>query len=424
MVKALLRLFKLLRGPFLFGVNIFLRYFIIPFFGRYLIIKNKVAQKTSGQLEKIILILSNRYIIHAIIILICILVSTSNILAHEKQEDYGQGALIYEIIGVENLELIEDSAVIENNNHSYLSKSSYLSRDLLSESQMAEDSLYQGSFESTLALTEGGSTLVKPDLASTDAAKITRTSIREYTVQEGDSLGDIAQDFSVSVNTLLWANNLSATSFIKPGQKLIIPPTSGVLHVIKKGDTLKSIAQKYDTTVDNIANFNNIDDDLLVVGETIMVPGGRIIYTAKPRTYTQPTTPSTPTPTEPAVVSNSKLQWPSSCRRITQYYRGWLHTGLDVACGQGKPIYAAEDGTVTRVQYLKTGYGYNVTINHGGGIQTLYAHASQIYVKVGDKVSRGQVIMAEGSTGRSTGPHVHFEVRINGSRVNPLNYIR
>lgn len=418
-------LLKLLKGPFLFAIKMALRYFIIPFFGRYLLVKNKVSQKTSGQLEKIILLFSNRYIIHISVVIICLLVATSNILAYEKQEDYGQGALIYDIIGVENLEIIEDSTAAEtNNNTSYMGKSSYLSRDLLSESQMAEDSIYQGSFESDLVMAEGGSTLIKPDLASTEDAKITRTSIREYTVSEGDSLGDIAQDFNVSVNTLLWANNLSATSFIKPGQKLIIPPTSGVMHTVQKGDTLKAIAQKYDATIDSIANFNNIDDDLLVVGETIMVPGGRIIYTVKPRTYTQPTAPSAPTYTEPAIVSSSKLQWPSSCRRISQYYRGWLHTGLDIACGQGKPIYAAEDGTVVRVQYLKTGYGYNVTIDHGGGIQTLYAHASRIYVEVGEKVSRGQVIMAEGSTGRSTGPHVHFEVRISGSRVNPLNYIR
>ncbi len=427
LAKMIWRLLKLFKGPFLSVAKIFFRLIIIPFFGRYLLTKNKIAKKTSGQMEKVILLFSNRYIVHVVVIVISLFVVTSNIFAYgNNEEDYGQGALIYDLVGVENLEIIEDSTMAseEITGNSYLEKSSYLSRDLLSQSQMNEDDIYQGQYGSELAMTEGGSTLVKPDLASTEAAKITKTSIQEYIVKEGDSIGAIATSFNISVNTILWANNLSSTSYIKPGQKLIIPPTSGVIHTVKKGDTIKAIAQKYEATADAIKDFNNIDDELLVVGDILMVPGGRVVYTAKPRTYSTPAVASAPTNTAPAAVSSSKLQWPSSCRRITQYYRGWLHTGLDIACGQGKPIYAAEDGIVTRVQYLRTGYGYNVTIDHGGGTTTLYGHASQIYVKVGDKVSRGQVIMAEGTTGRSTGPHLHFEVRINGSRVNPLNYIR
>lgn len=118
------------------------------------------------------------------------------------------------------------------------------------------------------------------------------------------------------------------------------------------------------------------------------------------------------------------MLWPIGCSRITQYFKGWIHTGVDIACPYGTAIVAAADGVVSRVQYLNYGYGYNVIIDHGGGKKTLYAHNSSISVVVGQSVSQGEVIAKEGSTGRSTGPHLHFEVIINGQKVNPLSYIR
>jgi murein DD-endopeptidase MepM/ murein hydrolase activator NlpD len=417
----------LLKGPFLSVTNLFFKFVVIPNFGRYLWIKNRIAKNTSNVREKIILTFTNKYVIHLIIAIIALGVTTSNILAYENKEDYGKGALIYNIIGVQNLEIFEDTVVTseESRIYSYLGESIQVESDVFSEAQKQEEDIFEEQLQSGLATTESGTTLVKPELVSTETAKITRTTIKEYVIEEGDVIGEIAEKFSISVNTILWANNLTTRSYIKPGQTLVIPPTDGVVHTVKKGDTINSIAIKYDTTSSKIRTFNNIgNDDIIPVGETIMVPGGRIVYTVPVRTYTTPT-PTTPSyTTPPATTSSSGMIWPSACRRITQYYKGWRHTGLDIACGMGQPIKAVADGVVTRVQYLRWGYGYNVIIDHGGGKQTLYAHASWIYVEVGDKVKQGQEIMREGSTGMSTGPHLHFEVRLNGSKLNPLNYIR
>lgn len=418
------KLLKLAKDPFLSVSNFIFKFIILPNFGRYLWIKNKITKKTSNVREKIILVFTNRYLIHLIIILIALGVTTSNLLAYERQENYGQNALIYKIIGAEDIEIIEDTIISleEPKVYSYLGESSQLEKGLFSEAQKKEEELFKEQLQGEVAITEGGLALVKPELVSTEAAKITRTSIRKYEVKEGDSLGKIAANFNISIDSVLWANNLSANSYIRPGQDLIIPPISGVLHTIKKGDTLKSIAQKYSATDTTIKQFNNIDSDsLLVVGETLMVPGGRVIYTVKPRVYTAPT-PATAY-TAPVAVSG-KMLWPIGCRRITQYFRGWRHTGVDIACAYGSPIYAAADGVVSRVQYLNYGYGYNIIIDHGNGLKTLYAHNSRNEVVVGQVVSQGEIIAREGSTGRSTGPHVHFEVIINGSKVNALNYIR
>lgn len=394
----------------------------MPIFSRYLWLKNKFAKKAATKREKIILTFTNRYVIHLIIIVIALGVATANLLAYENRENYGQNALIYKIIGLENIEVIEDVAAIseEPQVYSYLSGSAQLGSESYTETQKEEEA-YQ--LEPELATTHGGSTLVKPELASTEAAKITRTSIRKYTVEEGDTIGEIAVMFNISVNTILWANNLSFSTYIKPGQELTILPITGVIHLIKKGDTLASIAKKYDASEAKIKEFNNIgSDELLVVGETIMAPGGRIIYTARPRDYTAYVT--APAYSTPTVATGGKMYWPSTCRRITQYFRGWRHTGIDIACGWSKPVRAAEAGVVSRVQYARYGYGYNVTIDHGGGKKTLYAHLGRIEVKVGDEISKAQVIALEGSTGRSTGPHLHFEVIISGSKINPLNYVR
>ena len=377
------------------------------------------------------LAIANKYTIYFVIFFITASVLIGNISPATSGEDYGQDALIYKVLSINNNDFIEDTYNPANDSKvfSYLGESLRVESDLFTESQREEEDVYNEQYQNELAMDIGGSNLTKPDLVGTQEAKIGSKSIKEYVVAEGDSIGKIATKFNISINTILWANNLAATSYIKPNQKLVIPPISGVLHKIAKGDTVAKIASKYDASQNTILSYNNLEEKGLIAGQTIMVPGGRVIYTAKPRSTVASSGSKSGTQTykvDDSTITSSggKMLWPSSCQRISQYFRGWLHTGVDIACPSGTSIKAAEGGVVSRVQYGRTGYGYNVIINHGNGKQTLYGHMSRIDVEAGDKVAKGQQIGLEGSTGRSTGPHLHFEVRINGSTVNPLSYIR
>ena len=268
--------------------------------------------------------------------------------------------------------------------------------------------------------------LNRPAIAQTPKARDARKEVVEYVVQSGDTISSIAQDFGVSVETILWENNLTSRSLIRPGNTLKILPQTGLMHIIARNETISSISKKYDVSSDSIIIANNLDtDEILKLNQKIFIPGGKKIVVPAPvsrPTYTGtsiaqsvPTTPSTS-------YSGGKLLWPTVGHRITQYY-SWKHNGLDIANKTGTPLYAAESGTVERSGW-NTGYGYNVVINHGGGLKTLYAHASKLHVKAGDSVNRGDIIADMGSTGWSTGPHIHFEVISNGVKQNPLNYIQ
>lgn len=262
-----------------------------------------------------------------------------------------------------------------------------------------------------------------------------RNKVVDYTVQSGDTISSIASDFSITINTILWANNLASYSIIRPGDVLSIPPQSGVIHTVKSGDTVSHIASLYDVNEKTITENNNLGA-ILKIGEEIMVPGGtkissRTVASASSKPSSSPNTgiaiikdlvkpASSPQVSE--TTESGKMLWPTEGARITQYF-SWSHTGLDIANKTGTPLYAAEGGTVTHSGW-SNGYGYNVVIDHGGGKKTRYAHASKLYVEVGDEVERGETIAAMGSTGWSTGPHIHFEVIINGTKYNPLNYIK
>ncbi|MCX6784877.1 MAG: peptidoglycan DD-metalloendopeptidase family protein [Candidatus Komeilibacteria bacterium] len=244
----------------------------------------------------------------------------------------------------------------------------------------------------------------------------------------GDTPSYIAKKFGITINTLLWENNLTATSLIRPGQSLKILPVSGVSYKITKGDTLKKVAARYNINENQIAEANNLSSRAaLTVGQIIFIPGGAKPKIIQPKAPTRATIKNAfatkPDSYQAAQDNGTYLLWPTVARRITQYF-GWRHAGLDIGSPIGQPIYAAEDGVVEKSGWNSGGYGNYVIINHGGGLTTIYGHASALYVVAGETVSRGQIIAAIGSTGRSTGPHLHFEVRINGKRGNPLSYIR
>lgn len=283
-------------------------------------------------------------------------------------------------------------------------------------------------------LSSSGDVLLKPSLAgiqesgASEPMAAQRTEIVYYEVRPGDTVSSIAQRFNISINTILWANNLTARSLIRPGNRLTILPYSGVLYTVKSGDTLSRIASLYSIDMDKIATANNLVGGLKA-GETIVLPGANRLVApqivSRPASGVSGITAIRDLIQAPAArVSGEKMNWPTVGSRITQYF-SWRHNGVDIANKTGTPIYAADDGVVELAATgYNGGYGNTIVINHGGGLKTRYAHASQLFVKVGDRVEKGENIASMGSTGRSTGPHLHFEVLINGARKNPLDYIR
>jgi murein DD-endopeptidase MepM/ murein hydrolase activator NlpD len=230
--------------------------------------------------------------------------------------------------------------------------------------------------------------------------------ISTYVVRPGDTLSGIAQMFDVSVNTILWANGLSSRT-IRIGQELIILPVSGVKYTVKKGDTLSSIAKAYKGDAEEIALFNNLHvGDSLAVGSSIIIPGGEVTAPKTSPTYTTPVK-STGT----LVDASGYYTYPAPGTILTQGIHGY--NAIDLGGRTGTPVLAAASGRViiARSSGWNGGYGNYVVISHGNGTQTLYAHLSSLSVSSGDTVSQGQTIGAIGATGRSTGPHLHFEIR-------------
>jgi murein DD-endopeptidase MepM/ murein hydrolase activator NlpD len=240
-------------------------------------------------------------------------------------------------------------------------------------------------------------------------SRLTNGEIRVYTVRPGDSLSQIAEMFQVTTNTILWANDITDPTTIQPGDSLVILPIVGVQHTVKSGDTVESIAQDYEGDADEILAYNQLDSTAeLTVGETVVIPGGRIEESAAP---TQVADAPTPVRQSGSVSSSNGLSHPAPGTVRTQGIHGY--NAVDFGAPIGTPILAAAAGEVivSKPSGWNGGYGAYVVIRHPNGTQTLYAHNSQNYVGVGEYVSAGQTIAAMGDTGRSTGPHLHFEVR-------------
>ena len=252
-------------------------------------------------------------------------------------------------------------------------------------------------------------------------------SFDEYKVRPWDSLYAIAQDFDISVKVIRNANNLENT-VIHPGQELIIPKTGMgggldtdfyniISYRIQRGDTLESLAQRYHTTVYRIKAVNNLSSNRLRAGERIQVPKLMLDLSGSSRGKGR--------------IDNNKFLWPVEGQISSNY--GWrmhpilnekkFHGGIDIAVNRGTPIKAAKSGKVLSSGWIK-GFGRIVTIDHGDGVVTSYAHNSKLLVDSGDRVERGQVICHSGNSGLSTGPHLDFRILINSKPVNPLEYLR
>lgn len=256
-------------------------------------------------------------------------------------------------------------------------------------------------------------------------------SISVYVVKQGDNLSQIASAHGITMNTILWANNIKDPSSIKPGTSLVILPVSGIQHKVQSGETLGSIASKYKADAADIASFNGLADGAaLLVGTELIIPGGQLAKAGSSSSSSKPSSKSgikqggsltsiqaNPyrggSGTEIAGYYSNPL--PGAI--VTQSIHGW--NAIDLGAPRGTPVYAAASGTiiVSRVGGWNGGYGNYVVISHANGTQTLYSHFSSINVSVGDEVVAGQKLGGVGMTGDATGNHLHFEVR--GAR-NPF----
>lgn len=398
----------------------------------FFIFKNRVLRKINiSHNAHFIDFLGQRWALQILFFLFLLLIMTpqSKLFTKDTEKVAGRDTLLYKIAGPGDQDFQIDTEEINIKQLAQKDTRSWREGVAISDSLGTADqsSLEPQEISGTIA---GGLALSKPIILPGAVVQPTsggaRTEIIYHVVQPGEVVGSISQRYGLSVATVLWANNLTARSYIRPGDKLAILPVEGVIHKVKKGDTVSSIAKLYSADTKDVVKFNKLQEggEDIVIGETLLVPNGK-----KPQpvaTYSSGSTFSSLAAPLPSISApaGSRYVWPAGVKRITQYY-GWRHTGLDIAGPIGTPLYAARAGKVIRAQCgWNGGYGCYVILDHGGGVQTLYGHSSKLFVEVGEEVAQGQNIAAMGSTGRSTGSHIHFEVRVKGVRVNPLQYIR
>ncbi|PIR47444.1 hypothetical protein COV06_03225 [Candidatus Uhrbacteria bacterium CG10_big_fil_rev_8_21_14_0_10_50_16] len=400
----------------IFGVPLYRGLFLLRrFFGRiYVPGKNKFMY-----------FLTNRYAIHTVVILLAFTTTAMNVQASGvRADDFGQESLLYEMVtGQTNRVVAVRADTVTSKPSRYLGSAALSVQSDIDFHTPADD---------YVATTSGGSAIIALTISESGASVAPRTEKLAYTVKDGDTIGTIAQAHGISLNTLLWANNITAKSTIRPGDTLQILPVDGLTHKVKSGDTILAIARKYDAAATEITEFNNLtSSSALSIGEELIIPNG-VQPAAVPaprsvaRVFTSAPSTSTPTgnpnATAPSTAASGRMVWPTDLHIITQYF-GWKHTGVDIDCHFDNNNYAADDGVV---QYSgwKGGYGLTVEINHGNGLVTRYGHHAKLYVSNGQTVAKGQALGLCGTTGNSTGTHLHFEVISGGRFTNPLEYVR
>jgi murein DD-endopeptidase MepM/ murein hydrolase activator NlpD len=230
-----------------------------------------------------------------------------------------------------------------------------------------------------------------------------------YTVSQGDTIGEIVRNFGLNPDTLISLNGIKNSRLLRIGQVLRIPNQDGVLYSVKQGDTLETVAEKFHADPRDIQTVNELFSEQVNAGSALFIPGARLEWT------------------DLQEINGDLFIWPVRGYITSSYgYRSnpfspgvrQFHTGLDIGAGSGTPIRAAMSGRVSAAAYNDISGNY-VVISHHSGYRTLYAHMSVIRVKAGAYVKTGERIGDVGSTGLSTGPHLHFTVYKNGVTVNP-----
>ncbi len=255
----------------------------------------------------------------------------------------------------------------------------------------------------------------------------------EYEVSAGDAVFSIAQKYNISPETLLWSNYdvlKDDPHSISVGQNLVIPPTNGILYEWKEGDTLEVVARDFKASVDDILNWSGNRLDLtnpeIEPGDMVMIPNGQRAFQqwvvptyAVGKSGTNASLPGGCEVSGPGLYGGGFFIWPANNHYLSgnDFWSG--HLAIDIATATGAPIYAADSGVVVFAGWDSNGYGNVVMIDHQNGYHTLYAHLSSLNVRCGQSAAQGNVIGYGGSTGNSTGPHLHFEVRYLGGFLNP-----
>lgn len=305
--------------------------------------------------------------------------------------------------------------------------------DLLVSKALAQSVVLTSSQNSRLAKsapTIQEDVIIKPNPADTQSTN--RSGLTTYIVNPGDTIVSVAASFGISPQTIIMENKLNETSKLKAGQELVILPTTGITYTLKDGDTLEAILKKYKTNEDDFLDANNLESfEDLEVGSTVVIPMNvSLPASAKAPTFIKSSTGQVALTKASAPASfiggPVSFIWPTTTRSITQGFQS-RHQGLDISDSKMEPIFAAADGFVEISGYQANGYGNTIVINHGNGFKTRYGHASELYVKAGEYVKKGQTIAKQGRTGRVrgvTGIHLHFEVIKNEAKVNPFSYVK
>lgn len=391
--------------------------------------------------NRLMFVVSNRASFYFLVLSIAVVGGITNIRVNSVRAEVdaiGQRSILYALATSERMEFVEEYND-PRDARSYVISSGSVDAGILEDVSLraTSDSLV---LETSPGLfrADGAFALSTQSSSGLSASEIpARTEVAVYTVESGDTLSGISEQFGINLNTLLWANNLTLRSVLKLNQQLTILPVSGVLHTVKSGDTLSAIAKKYNVDSATILAFNNLSDDAsLSIGQSFVIPGG-IITAPATRTTTATVAvkdlfTSAPSGSQGNTVPGDGMSmvWPTDLAYIVRGM-SWFHTGYDIDCSgradgtSTNDNYASADGVIIFAG-AKRGYGNTVEIDHGNGLITRYGHFHALYVQSGQVVGAGDPLGRCGSTGNSSGTHLHFEVIDAATKkfLNPANYIR